>query len=289
MTSSTPSKMLTELGDLASSRLNDATTVVDTVPPIDSADLYSGAASWRKYKGVVAVFTDLKGSTKLAADGMWNKSTASIYNAAIEPMARIFDSFESDYISIQGDGGFGLFTGELAVERAVCAAVSIQTFSINKLSPLIKARWADVKNPPVTGFKTGVAISHLLGRKVGIARTDHKAPVWAGRAVNYAAKASQQANAHQTVITGPIFDVVSKNDYLTFSCGCNAELVARLWQPTTIAHVGSNDADGQSLNSSWCTIHGDEFCEAVLAGERRREDENVKSARAQLTRERLAS
>jgi hypothetical protein len=225
----------------------------------------------------------------LAADGMWNKSTASIYDAAIEPMARIFDSFGSDYISIQGDGGFGLFTGDLAVERAVCAAVSIQTFSFKKLAPLIQTRWASVKMPPVTGFKTGVATSTLLGRKVGIPRTDHQAPIWAGRAVNYAAKASQQANAHQTVITAPIYDVVAKNDYLALSCGCPTGTISKLWTPTPIEHVGSNDSAGQYLDNSWCDKHGDEFCNAVLAGEHRRDDENVKAARSQLTMERKAS
>lgn len=289
MTSNRPSEMLAELGDLAKKRLNEPTTVVETNPPIDASGLYSVAASWRRYDGVVAVFADLKGSTKLAADGMWDKSTASIYDAAIEPMARIFDSFDTDYTSIQGDGGFGLFTGELAIERAVCAAVSIQTFSIEKLAPLIEARWSDVKNPPATGFKTGVATSTLLGRKVGIPRTQHQAPIWAGRAVNYAAKASQQAGAHQTVITKPLYDVVAKNDYLAVSCGCPHGTAHRLWKPVIINHVGPKDADGQYLESGWCDTHGDEFCAAVLAGEHRREDDSVKAVRSQLTMERLAS
>lgn len=288
-----PSNLMSELTELADKRLNEATIVHPSTPPIDSADLFSSAAYWRRYENTVAVYTDLKGSTKLAADNMWDKSTASIYDAAIEPMARIFAAYGVDYTSIQGDGGFGLFTGKNAVERAVCAAISVQTFSTDVLKPLIEHRWADVKNPPVTGFKTGIATSTLLGRKVGIPRTDHQAPVWAGRAVNYAAKASQQADAHTTIVTARVWNLIRQNDYLVLSCGCPDDSddsgVGELWTPFRIEHVGPKDAEGRTLGAHWCPNHGDEFCRAVLRGDTRRDGDDVKAARALMSRQRLAS
>lgn len=287
MTDHVPSTSLAELRKLAASRLNEATNVVDTNPPIDTGDLYSQAATWRKYPGVVAVCADLKGSTKLVADGMWDKSTASIYDAAVEPMARIYAQFGCDFIDIQGDGGFALFTGDLAVERGVCAAISLQTFSKEHLVPLIGERWKESSKPPQTGFKLGVASSALLARKVGMPRTAHSAPVWAGRAVNYAAKAAQQAGVHRMLITKAVADVVKRNDYLAFSCGCvNGEPggePTELWKPTTIEHVDAGNSAGACLESTWCQRCGDDFCASILDGEARREDTKALRARATMT------
>lgn len=292
MTTYVPSSAIQSMRDIAKRRLVEATEVEDQAAPIDAdEDLYSQAAKWKKYQKVVTVTADLKGSTKLVADGMWVKSTAAIYDAAIEPMARMFDAFDCDFVDVQGDGGFALFTGDLAAERAVCAAISIQTFSKEHLVPLIEDKYRSATKKPKTGFKLGVATSDVLARKVGIPRTDHQAPIWAGRAVNYAAKAAQQADLHRILVTRQIGDVIQGNDYLAYSCGCvdgrAKGSFSSLWSPEQIDHVDSASAEGLVLESTWCSNCGDDFCAAVLRGETRRTE--TKPLRAQATRARMSA
>lgn len=292
MTTYVPSSAMQSMRDIAKNRLTEATLVENQAPPIDAdEDLYSQAAKWKKYESAVTVTADLKGSTKLVADGMWVSSTAAIYDAAIEPMARIFAGFDCDFVDVQGDGGFALFTGELAVERAVCAGISVQTFSKEHLVPLIEDKYKNAKKQPKTGFKVGIASSDVLARKVGIPRTNHQAPIWAGRAVNYAAKAAQQADLHRILVTSQIGDVVQGNDYLAFSCGCVGGVAQgrynSLWTPEKIEHVDAKSSAGLALTSTWCGSCGDEFCAAVLSGNKRRVE--TKALRAQLTRSRISA
>jgi class 3 adenylate cyclase len=261
--------LIGEQGRHARQQLNEAKSVVPGNLPIDVGDLAVQAARWTEYQ-VVAVVADMVGSTNLGAGGQWERSTASIYDAAVTPMAEIFSQFGADFIDIQGDGGFGLFTGALATERAVCAAVTVRTFSEMQLMPALTAKWGD--KAPQTGFKLGVASSKVLAKKVGIPRTKHQEPVWAGRAVNHAAKCAQEAGRHRVLVTEPVAKAVRGNDYLYFSCGCRsgAGPTAELWAPTPIAKLAN--APGLSTKSAWCDDHGSYFVSQVLAGESRRPD-----------------
>ena len=76
--------------------------------PVDDARV------WHRVTEAAAVVFDLKGSTQL---GLNQKapSTASIYEAATGNAATILNEFDADFIAIQGDGGFGLFWGNIAV------------------------------------------------------------------------------------------------------------------------------------------------------------------------------
>jgi class 3 adenylate cyclase len=179
------SALLEQTKQAAIQQLSTTTTVVEGDLPIDLADLRIEAPTWVRYD-VTAVVADMVNSTHLGAGGQWEKSTAAIYDAAVSPMVQILDAFGADFIDIQGDGGFGLFTGERQTERAVCAAITVRTFSERGLVKALKAKWPN--NTPETGFKLGVAQSRVLAKKVGISRTSHQEPVWAGRAVNHAAK-----------------------------------------------------------------------------------------------------
>lgn len=273
-------QIVNDQGTFARDQLAVAKVVVEAAIPIDTHDLAVTKPRWNKYEAV-AVVADLVGSTQLDAGGQWERSTAAIYDAAVRPMAEIFAAFNADFISIQGDGGFGLFTGDLAAERAVCAAVTVRTFSEHQLVTALQDKWGE--KAPDTGFKLGVASSSILGKKVGIPRTDHQAPVWAGRAVNYASKCAQEAGKHGVLVTQPVAKVVRGNDYLFFSCGCkNGNDVhdpgAELWQPTQIQKLHQ---EGLRLGTAWCPLHGSDFAAAVLEGEQRRQD--TKSLRAQET------
>lgn len=261
-------ELIREQGGHAGKQLAAEKVVESGRLPIDVSDLAIEASRWKEYDAS-AVVADLVGSTNLGAGGQWERSTAAIYDAAVRPMAEIFADFGADFIDIQGDGGFGLFTGELATERAVCAAVTVRTFSEDQLLPALNRKWPD--NAPQTGFKLGVARSKVLAKRVGIPRTTHQEPVWAGRAVNHAAKCAQEAGLHRVLVTETVAKTIQGNDYLLFSCGCSASGTpsSELWKPS---YINKLEAEGLILKTGWCKTHGARFAQAILAGETRRAD-----------------
>jgi class 3 adenylate cyclase len=231
------------------------------------------ARKWVKQEGVVAVMCDLKGSTLLGT-GKRDRSTASIYEAATGGAVRVLHERAADFIAIQGDGAFGLFWGELAVERAMCAAITVRTFSQRHLTSRLEERWAD---SPETGFKVGVAAGRVLVKLVGTLRKpDEQEPVWAGKPVNYAAKCAQQINRHQTLVTGQVWDMIKGNDFLAFTCGCNGGIPGTpsdsLWTEKQVDKIPDDEPAGRLLTAAWCGNHGDAFMGAILAGERNNPD-----------------
>jgi len=93
---------------------------------------------------------------------------------------------------------------------------------------------------------------------------------------NYAAKAAQSADRHDLIVTGTVWDVVEKNDYLAISCPCGTGPSLRIWSDIKVDRLpdGDPEAQGRLLTSGWCDTHGEEYCAAVLAGKRNREDAN---------------
>lgn len=244
--------------------------VIDKGHELDVNVLPIVARKWYKLRDAVAVVADLKSSTQLGLN-KHRASTASIYEAATGGIVEIFDEFDADFIAIQGDGAFALYWGDSRLSRAICAGITVKTFSELHLVPRLIKKWPTL---PETGFKVGIASSALLVKRVGIPRTDHQEPVWAGRAVNYAAKAGQQADVGQMIITGSIWDWASNSDYLAVSCPCYKGVSADIWQDVTIAKIPEEHAEreGKLLTSRWCSIHGPEYCAAILAGKTKRND-----------------
>jgi hypothetical protein len=109
--------------------------------------------------------------------------------------------------------------------------------------------------------------------------------VWAGKPVNYAAKAAQQADRHELIVTGSVWDEVEKNDYLAVTCPCNGGPKATLWENVSIDKIpeGDRERDGRVLTSTWCAIHGVEYSAAIMAGEKKRSDAD--SAKAALSKQ----
>ncbi|MDQ7903067.1 hypothetical protein RB614_00845 [Phytohabitans sp. ZYX-F-186] len=255
-------------GDVAT-ELSSKPDVIDKGHDLDLDALPIAARKWHKLRDAVAVVADLKSSTQLGLN-KHAASTASIYEASTGGVVQIFDEFDADFVAIQGDGAFGLFWGDKRRERAICAGITIKTFSSKHLVPRLEKKWPDL---PETGFKVGIANSPLLVKRVGVPRTDHQEPVWAGRAVNYAAKAAQQADRHEMIVTGAIWDWASDNDYLAVSCSC-AEPSPTIWKDATIDKIPDDDGDreGKLLVVAWCNVHGPEYCTAILDGKKRRSD-----------------
>lgn len=262
------------LGDCA----DETEEVLAKNPPVedvDPADLDayelpdSKNKTWFRLDDVVVVFADLQNSTRLGT-GKHAASTAAIYRAATGNVVSIVNAFEADFIQIQGDGVFAIFWGDKRYERAICAGVTVKTFSAETLVPKLEGRW---KNDPETGFKVGVASGRTLVKNLGTPRNEsEQEPVWAGKPVNFAAKAAQQASRHELIVTGSVWDAIRDNDYLTVTCHCNPS--PGLWEDVDIEKLAhdADEAAGRLLKSGWCEDCRDEFCEAILNGETRRED-----------------
>src|SRR5699024_7477708 len=169
---------------------------------------------------VVAVAFDLVNSTKLGIR-RHHTSSARIYQSGVQGAVRSLNAYAADFVDIQGDGGFGLFWGDMAYERAFCAAITIKTFSLKYVKRLI-SKYGD--ELPETGFKVGIHAAPTLVKKIGTLRnTDEQEAVWAGKPVNYAFKCAQAAEAHVLVMTEKVWGNFKNNDFVVYSCGCPDE------------------------------------------------------------------
>lgn len=227
--------------------------------------------TWFRVPDVVAVFIDLQASTQFSV-GKHPASTAAIYRAAMKNAVKILHEFTADFLQVQGDGAFGLFWGEWAIERALCAGITAKTFSRDSLEKRLAARWPEA---PETGFKVGVAQGSVLVKKIGTPRNpNEQEPIWAGKPVNYAAKAAQQANRGELIITGTVWLAIEGNDYLTVSCGhgVDGEGLSVLWEDVEIEKLthDTDDAAGKLLKACWCAECGPSYVAAILNGETER-------------------
>lgn len=233
--------------------------------------LFTDKRTWKRVENVVVVVVDLKGSTKLDFVGYANTS-ARLYEALMSNCVRIADRFAASFVDIQGDGLFAMFHGDGAYERALCAGITFKTFSAEVLVPRIQSQFSE--RFPDTGLKVGMHSGTVVAKKVGIRGTNE--PVWAGKPVNWAFKAAQKADADELVATRRVFQKFEDNDYVTHSCGCQGGQptggVNRLWSPREVETLPDAQSDCMVLTSSWCKNHGDEFCQAILDGEKGRDD-----------------
>lgn len=266
--------LLAEQAGLAREDLTTAVEIIDTntFPSVD--DLYSEVRKWYRMRNVVAVSVDLKNSTALSVRERYAQTSARLYEAATGSAVRLVSRFAPQFIDIQGDGLFALFHGARAFERAFCAGVTIKTFSEQSLEPLIQAHFA--REFPETGFKVGIASGVLVAKKVGIRGTNE--PVWAGKPVNFAVKCGGKADRHELIATSTVYEKLADNDYITHSCGCSSSGVpVELWTDTEVEKLGKHSSC-KLLRTRWCTIHGDEFCAAILDGKKHREDVRPRAA-----------
>lgn len=226
---------------------------------------------WMKLPEVVAVAFDMVGSTKLGLKHH-DSSAARIYQSGVGGAVKSLSTYGADFIDIQGDGGFGLYWGEKAHERALCAAITIKTFSLKFVERLI-AKYGD--GLPDTGFKVGMHADRTLVKKIGTLRKpDEQEPVWAGRSVNYSYKCAQAADAHQLIITDKVWQKFKNNDFVVYSCGCSegVEPSNNMWQSAEHEVLPEGKNLVHILDSSWCVNCGPGFAEAIMKGKKNRDD-----------------
>lgn len=283
-----PDKPVLDMIDALDGRAKDKFAGLPAIIPKD--DIFDVKAlpinepEWHSLTDVVCVMSDMKDSTKLD-ERRKPASTASIYDAGVGGVVTVYEQFDADFVDIQGDGAFALFWGSSRYERALCTAITVKSFSTLFTKRLL-AKWPTA---PSTGFKVGIANGAVLAKRVGVPRhLDMQEPVWAGKPVNYAAKCAQETEPEYLVITGSVWDAIADNEYLVYSCGCSdgtytGEFVA-LWEDIDITRLPDPDTYGRKLRAYWCSNHGNQFCEAVLAGEKVRTDlsAHVRQARAAL-------
>ncbi|AND15828.1 hypothetical protein [Rathayibacter tritici] len=268
--------LMDELDDVTREEFASKPAVKEWSDGFDVSELPVKARKWIQIPDVVAVVSDLKNSTHLGT-GKHAASTASTYQAATGGTVSIYNRFKADFIAIQGDGAFALFWGPQPLERAMCAAITVKTFSERHLVTRLEKKWPAHADEHPTGFKVGVASGRVLVKRVGTPRNEsEQEPVWAGTPVNFATKAAQQADRHELIVAGSVWDRVENNDYLALSCPCGDGPRASLWSDTTIEKIPetNNERYGRRLGSTWCTVHGEEYVNAIIAGKKSRDDAN---------------
>lgn len=239
----------------------------DEFPDVDSLRLEK--RQWARIKNVVAVVVDLKGSTKLDFKHRPNTS-ARLYEAVTGNCVRIARRFEPSFVDIQGDGLFALYHGEGAHRRAMCAAITLKSFSARCVVPRIDDGMDE--RFPKTGLKVGMSAGVLVVKKVGVRGGNE--PVWAGKPVNWASKCAQEAEANELIVTESVYGKFENNTYVRYSCGCQGDQwtgnYKDLWSEVQVETIPDTTVRCMRLQSSWCEVHGDEFCDAILTGKSRR-------------------
>jgi class 3 adenylate cyclase len=260
------SELLEEAAESAREELSAAVEIVDVdhVPAPD--EMFVDSRKWLRMRDVVVVVVDLKNSTKLTWDEA-AKGSARVYEAVTGNVVRIIKEFRPGFVDIQGDGMFAIFGGEDRYERAVCAAITIKTFSEKGLLPAIEDHVEEKLRD--TGLKVGMAAGMLAVKRVGKSR-DQSEPIWAGKQVNWASKCAGAADRNELIITERVFNRFKDNEFVRYSCRCQTP--KDLWSDTQVTKLPEQAWNCKLLKSRWCDTCGEQFCRAVLDGETSRED-----------------
>ena len=269
------------MGDVANqvsqqSKLGVQITRVNEVPETGPTN----RGVWNQIRNVTAIFADLKESTALNADNS-PKDAAFAYTYFIRAMAVILERFGADYVDIQGDGIFGLFGGEGSSYHAAACAITMKT----EVDRTVSVQFEKDTNVDWTlRAGIGVDIGTLLVRRLGLRGTKQN-EVWAGKPVNMASKLSSQADSNQLMVSDRVFAQYEeyaelRRRALLWSCGCSKGTegsgfdspigsTSYLWaQEHAPDDLGLDFGMLYKLESSWCKIHGPEFCEAIISGKR---------------------
>ena len=155
---------------------------------------------WFQISQVTAVFADLKKSTALNVTDS-PQVAARAYTYFTRAMTVTLDRFSADYIDIQGDGIFGLFSGQDSVFAAAACARTMRTLVERDVAPRFKR---DTNSNWKLTAGIGIDRGTLLVRRLGLRGTKQN-EVWAGKPVNTAAKLSSVASSNQIVVSDRVF------------------------------------------------------------------------------------
>jgi Adenylate cyclase, family 3 (some proteins contain HAMP domain) len=235
------------------------TDTLDHIPHVD--DIPSEVANrWIKIPEVICVFVDMKNSTKFSATHHAS-TTANVYTLFTGTAVRLMRHLGAEYIDVKGDGVFALFNQD-SVNEALCAAISFKTFITEVFTTKVSN-----KTEIDTGVHIGIDQHTLLVSKIGLRknkdRSDMFNEVWAGKAVNMAAKLSSLSKNNEILVSDRFFKNI-KNHKALYSCPCSTP-ATYLWDEVDLSaddRFSFNKAF--SLASLWCKKHGKEFMSEIL-------------------------
>ena len=233
---------------------------------------------WWRIPNVTAVFADLKGSTELNSS-VPPEAAAMAYTYFIRAMTVVLERFSAGYIEIQGDGIFGLFSGQRSAFLAAACAITMRT-QLERAVAVEFKRDASVD----WNLKAGIGIDQgtLLVRRLGLKGTRQN-EVWAGKPVNIAAKLSSVAGPNQVVVSDRVYwgyerASTMRQRALIDSCSCNGGTGARrlssaarqapkLWtKQAAPANLGLDFGHIYRRKVGWCGKHGEDYCETLVTG-----------------------
>jgi class 3 adenylate cyclase len=236
-------------------------TNYNTIPPANTIT-QRDPLHWFRIPDVISVFVDMKGSTQLSAQ-KHEKGTAGAYQLFTGTAVDLFNSFDAPYIDVRGDGVFALFDQD-QVYRAFAAAVTFKTFADDIFVPKLNE---------VTGLELGAHIGidqkTVLVRRIGLKqhgdRTDRQNEVWAGKPVNMSSKLAAIGDAGELLVSDRYYQRMS-HERVRKSCGCPNNDKKDLWTPVDVKDDPKFDFEtAYRLESHWCRIHGEEYCNAIMA------------------------
>ena len=234
---------------------------------------------WFQIPNVTAVFADMKGSTALNSEHQ-PRVAARAYTYFVRAMTVTLERFSAGYIDIHGDGIFGLFSEGLEFE-ALASAITMKTLVKTDVAGRFKED--SEKDWDITAG-IGIDQGRLLVRRLGLRGTKLN-EVWAGKPVNIAAKLSSVAGPNELVVSNRVFDKYenasrARRRAIIRSCGCNGgtqgdgwdapeSQTTELWDKESAPQgLGLDFESIHRLESKWCSLHGAEFCEAIITNQR---------------------
>jgi class 3 adenylate cyclase len=227
---------------------------------------------WIRIPDVICVFVDMQGSTRLSAT-THEKGTAGAYQLFTGTAVRLFDAFEAPYIDVRGDGVFALFNSD-QVYRALAAAVTFKTFAAKVFKPRFKEdSGLDIGSH--IGIDQKTVLVRKLGMKIHDGRSDRQNEVWAGKPVNMASKLASVGQDGDLLVSDRFFNRLI-DDHALLSCGCQNNVPSNnritLWKEIAVAELSDKSMfdfdNAHLLRSEWCSVHGQEYCWALLEYER---------------------
>ena len=233
----------------------------NSIPPADDIP-FMNRRHWFKIPNVISVFVDMVGSTQLSAQ-MHARGTARAYQFFTGTAVHLFHEFDAPYIDVRGDGVFGLFNQD-QIYRALAAAVTFKTFVEVEFVPRFETDTGIGLGAHI-GIDQGTVLVRRIGLKRRDDRTDRQNEVWAGKPVNMSAKLASMAKAGELLASDRYFRRIT-HKRVRLSCGCPDNKKEELWTPVNVTEKPQFDFDtAHCLMACWCKIHGEEYCNAIMA------------------------
>jgi class 3 adenylate cyclase len=256
-----------ELFDSVKSEYSNKVEVIekDNIPNYN----YLEVDKWHKVKNVVCVYIDLSSSTQININQHPNTS-AKIFKSYVNSFVKVFDEYEAKYIDIQGDGGFALFDGDNAKEKAIVSAVTIKTLISKKdyLSDYIESKTNNKVNLRV---RIGIDIGTILVKKLGKrnkSNTDYlNNEVWLGKPVSISSKlcnlkdSSKGLNSDTIRLSDRLYNEID-NNHILYSCDCGN--IEKLWTEINFDSKFFGLEKTYILKTNWCNNCGDIYSENIL-------------------------